>query len=186
MSLLDTLDQEHRLIEAVLDALDICVSSTSAQPGELVDFVEFLSQFADRAHHGKEEDILFDALIQHGFPRESGPVAVMLAEHDTGRDRLLRLRSFSELPHSPSAEERLELQQVASAYTELLRNHIRKEDTVLYPMARAQLPNHVWKMLDARAAEIEEELFEDKQRLRERASRLVQHYRGARAGSGGT
>ena len=36
-------------------------------------------------HHGKEEDILFAAMAENGFPTEGGPIAVMLAEHVRGR-----------------------------------------------------------------------------------------------------
>ncbi len=41
--------------------------------------------FADQCHHGKEEDLLFPAMEAAGIPRESGPIGVMLEEHNIGR-----------------------------------------------------------------------------------------------------
>ena len=46
--------------------------------------LEFLRVFVDKCHHGKEEDLLFPALIAGGVPKE-GPIAVMLHEHEMGR-----------------------------------------------------------------------------------------------------
>jgi len=55
--------------------------------------IEFLKGFADKCHHGKEEDILFPAMTQHGIPNEGGPIAVMLNEHQMGRGYIKSLSS---------------------------------------------------------------------------------------------
>jgi hemerythrin-like domain-containing protein len=89
MDAIDTLMNEHRTIERVIDALvafagDARRRRVTARE-ELSLFVGFLQQFADGIHHGKEEHVLFQALLDHGFPREGGPVAMMLLEHARGR-----------------------------------------------------------------------------------------------------
>ncbi|MGD0266766.1 MAG: hemerythrin domain-containing protein, partial [Candidatus Methylomirabilota bacterium] len=38
-----------------------------------------------QCHHGKEENLLFKTMVDRGFPRQGGPIAVMLHEHETGR-----------------------------------------------------------------------------------------------------
>jgi len=48
---------------------------------DMHDFIGFLKEFADKCHHGKEEGLLFPALIQAGLPEKGGPIGVMLADH---------------------------------------------------------------------------------------------------------
>src|SRR5512132_3975875 len=89
MDAIETLMTEHRLIERALDALvafaDEVRRKSSDEREELGRFVTFIREFADAHHHGKEEDILFAAMVQAGFPKHGGPIAVMLMEHDQGR-----------------------------------------------------------------------------------------------------
>ena len=59
----------------------------------LDDLLEFFQLFADRCHHGKEEDLLFPLLEKKGFPRDGGPIGVMLFEHERGR---LLIRQMAE------------------------------------------------------------------------------------------
>lgn len=47
--------------------------------------VQFFQVFADKCHHGKEENLLFPELERSGSPKERGPIAVMLAEHEQGQ-----------------------------------------------------------------------------------------------------
>lgn len=51
---------------------------------DLRGFIGFLKEFADRCHHGREEGILFPALVNAGIPEQSGPIGVMLAEYVEG------------------------------------------------------------------------------------------------------
>ena len=48
-------------------------------------FIGFLKEFADKCHHGKEEGLLFPAMVAAGIPDKGGPIGVMLAEHTQGR-----------------------------------------------------------------------------------------------------
>ncbi|NIP79071.1 MAG: hypothetical protein GWM90_07655, partial [Gemmatimonadetes bacterium] len=81
------LRDEHRLILRVVAALEAFVESdpASGSPDDARAFVEFFSLYTDALHHGKEEDHLFDTLVEHGFPRHQGPIAMMLQEHELGR-----------------------------------------------------------------------------------------------------
>ncbi len=93
----------------------------------------------DGCHHGKEEDVLFVAMAEAGFPTESGPLAVMRQEHDHGRRLVRQLRELAERPSRWTTEDRERFAGVAHTFAELLRLHIAKEDDVLYPMAEARL-----------------------------------------------
>ena len=80
---------KHRVIErmlAVLEAADAKVEAGEELPKRFFSrMTDFIRNFADRCHHGKEEDNLFPAMEKRGIPRQAGPIAVMLTEHDWGR-----------------------------------------------------------------------------------------------------
>jgi hemerythrin-like domain-containing protein len=144
MDAIETLMSEHRLIEQVLDAL-VGFSEETGRRGttekeELSRFVTFLREFADACHHGKEEDVLFAAMVDHGFPREGGPIAVMLHEHTQGRALIRALDQKSKQEGEWSGEDRRQIAEASSGYAHLLRGHIHKEDAILYPMAEQHLP----------------------------------------------
>ena len=100
--------------------------------------VEFLRGFADKCHHGKEEDLLFKRMADRGFPLQGGPIAVMLNEHDMGRGFIKGIADgAAKLGSDPGATKRII--ENAQGYTDLLRNHIGKENNVLFPMANRAL-----------------------------------------------
>jgi len=139
MKATETLKHEHRVIELVLGALR--EQADRVEAGQPLDreraekTLEVLRNFADRCHHGKEERLLFARLEQHGLPRESGPLAVMLHEHDSGRAHLRALANA--IPGAIGGDERArrEFVRQARAYVDLLTAHIGKEDHVLFRLA---------------------------------------------------
>jgi hemerythrin-like domain-containing protein len=143
MTAIDTLMSEHRLIERALDALvafaDEVRRKTTDDKGELARFVTFIREFADAHHHGKEEDILFTAMVEAGFPRHGGPVAVMLMEHDRGRALVKLLAGLASQEAPWSADDRQAVAEAANGFSDLLHAHIHKEDAILYPMAEQRL-----------------------------------------------
>lgn len=144
MDAIETLMNEHRMIERVLDGLvgfaeEVQRKGTTDAP-ELGRFVTFVREFADACHHGKEENILFSAMVEHGFPRDGGPIAVMLQEHDQGRGLVAILKARAEQAEPWSDTDRQQIAQVARGFSALLHAHIHKEDAILYPMAEQHLP----------------------------------------------
>ena len=144
MDAIETLMNEHRTIEQVLDALVGFAEEVgrrgTTERDELREFVTFLRGFADAYHHGKEEDILFRTMVEHGFPRNGGPIFVMLQEHDQGRALIASLAAKADGAAPWTAADRQELADAAAGYARLLHAHIHKEDAVLYPMAEQHLP----------------------------------------------
>lgn len=162
MKAIETLMQEHRTIEKTIDAMVAWAGTIRNEPDpadceELGQFVTFLRDFVDGCHHAKEQDILFAMMVQHGFPREQGPIAVMLHEHELGRSHVATLASLAARTAPWSDEERQQVQQTVRAYADLLSAHIRKEDGVLYPLAGARLPNAVKDEISARCERFDAE-----------------------------
>lgn len=136
---IEILMDEHRAIERVLGALDTYArqvrSGLPLERRQVARFASFFSEVADARHHGKEEDILFRAMIENGFPRDGGPIAVMLAEHVQGRQYVGVLRSVGAGTDSVSEADRSAFSAACGTYVPLLIQHIQKEDQILYPMA---------------------------------------------------
>jgi hemerythrin-like domain-containing protein len=135
----EILKHEHKIILMVLDAAKREVQSIRQRGklhvAELEKMVDFIRNFADRCHHAKEENLLFVKMNEKGMPSESGPIAVMLKEHTEGRRRI---KAISEAISKAQEGNPATLQTISEnldAYIQLLRNHIEKEDNVLYPMA---------------------------------------------------
>ena len=133
----ELLMEEHRAIERMLDVLEALAerlaTGQGVETGDPERALDFLSGFADKCHHAKEEGRLFPALVAAGLPQEGGPVGVMLAEHVQGRGYIAAMRQ------ALVAGDGVAFAQAAHAYAELLRQHILKEDYILYPMAEARL-----------------------------------------------
>lgn len=140
----EILSDEHRLILEVLDyleeAADRLDSGSRVDPGFFIDAAEFVAGFADRCHHGKEEDILFVAMTAADMPQDSGPVAVMLHEHEEGRRFTAAFRSAAERVKAGDTAASTDVVLNVYDYVNLLREHITKEDNVLFPMADQIIP----------------------------------------------
>lgn len=129
---------EHDLILQALDALE--KKAGALQAGAAPDrayfekAVEFLRGFADKCHHGKEEHLLFKRMTERGFPVQTGPIAVMLSEHEAGRAFIRGIAgAAARFGSDPAAAK--QLVENARGYVDLLRAHIDKENNVLFPMA---------------------------------------------------
>ncbi len=138
----EILMEEHRVIEVVLDCLERlaerCAAEGHLDAGAALRALDFFRHFADRCHHGKEEDYLFRLLEDRGVRRDSGPTGVMLHEHEQGRRHVAAMAGA--IPAAAEdAAARADFVSHARQYVRLLREHIRKEDHCLFPMADSAL-----------------------------------------------
>lgn len=148
MNAIHQLRDEHKAIKTTLTIMETMIKKLNEKPdphlvGHLSQLVDFFRIFADKCHHGKEEELLFPALMELGVSKDGGPIGVMLAEHDEGRGYIRELTSgIDQLNHGdPDAVHRITLS--AERYIDLLRRHIEKEDTVLFPLAENHLPKDI-------------------------------------------
>lgn len=144
MKATDTLMEEHRVIERVLASLEKATARMEAgapvRPGFFMDAAQFVRGFADGCHHKKEEGVLFAAMVRHGMPGQSGPIAAMLADHADGRQYTRDLDSAARRLESGDETARQAVIDNARLYTQLLRMHIHKEDSILFPLANEVIP----------------------------------------------
>src|SRR3990172_2318822 len=118
--------------------------------------LEFFRLFADKCHHGKEETHLFPALGRKGFPIDGGPIGVMLMEHDHGRRFVKGMVEAVDSWETKGEEARKAFVQNAKRYVNLLRDHILKENNILFNMADESLTPEEQKALSLKFEEVEE------------------------------
>lgn len=139
MQATDILMDEHRVIERVLTALESAAKrlerGEAVRPGFFIDAADFIKGFADGCHHRKEEGVLFKAMIAGGMPSEGGPISVMLSEHELGRAYTRAMREAAVKLEAGDPLARSAVVFDACSYVDLLRQHIAKEDSVLFPLA---------------------------------------------------
>lgn len=136
---------EHRVIERMMPALRRAAEDgrrTGTIDLRFADLaVDFIRTYADRCHHGKEEDILFRALERK--PLAAGHRAILdelVEEHRQGRRRIGRLAEAIEACRSGSGGEgsaaRPDLVGAVAEGFEWLATfypaHIRKEDGAFF------------------------------------------------------
>jgi hemerythrin-like domain-containing protein len=147
----EQLKEEHQVIKLMLRIAEkVCEKLESGEevdPEHLERIVEFIRVFADKCHHGKEEDLLFAAMEEAGIPRKGGPIGVMLTEHDMGRGYVKGMSEAIARYKAGDGKASTAIAQNARDYIALLTQHIDKEDNILYPMADMHLSEDQQKEL---------------------------------------
>ncbi len=133
----DVLKEEHGGINLMLRILYeiVCTIKGGGDPDFFVldKSVEFLKVFADRCHHGKEEELLFPALAGNSDGEKI--IEGLLVDHERGRSYVAAMESS--LVKWKDGEEGAKEEWIAlmEGYLKLLREHIRREDEELWPLA---------------------------------------------------
>lgn len=131
--------EEHKFILKVVAACTAISRKLTAgekvDAGLLLRIVEFMQQFADKCHHGKEEDLLFPALEKAGVPSTGCPLEALRAEHTKGRLLVAQLSdSSNEYARSVTGASG-GIINALNGIAKLYPNHIWKEDVMVFPMA---------------------------------------------------
>lgn len=120
--------KEHRVIEKMIAALDTSLpmmkKADSFNPFFIEKTVDFFRMYADRTHHGKEENILFKKLSEKEMdPELSKIMEELIREHVFARQKVKELKERSAEPKA--------LKDVIAAIETLISfypPHIQKED----------------------------------------------------------
>ena len=133
------LRDEHQLILEVAHALAKMLRADREGTPLDLDAVSrcttFFRLFADACHHGKEEDLLFPGLVAEGIPRDVGPIAVMLYEHEQGRTLVQAMVASLDGARAGDEQAGVDLREAAGGFISLITSHIGKEDNILFNMA---------------------------------------------------
>ena len=144
-SMKGTLDlkQEHGKIKLMLRILEkICKkldSGEEIEPEHLDMAIEFIRGFADKCHHGKEEDVLFPIMKDAKIRGAEDLIRVLLIEHNMGREYVRAMAEAVDGYKSRDIEAPVKISQNAMKYVRLLDPHIDNENSTLFPMADSSL-----------------------------------------------
>ncbi|UOW69551.1 hemerythrin domain-containing protein [Paraclostridium bifermentans] len=181
MNAIEMMNEEHRYITRMLKVVrKISFRILNGEDVNYDDFdsiIDFISNYADGHHHKKEEDILFNKMIEHiGEIAEKFVKQGMLVEHDFGRlymrdleQALVRLKAGDE-------EAKLDVISNAISYTHLLERHIDKEDRVIYKFAQRELNEEVLNLIDKECREYEANNLQEKDRCISVLEKLERKY----------
>jgi hemerythrin-like domain-containing protein len=124
---------EHRLIEKMLTALmrhvDRMEKSATVNPLAIDTAVDFVRMYADRTHHGKEEEILFRDLANKNLtPELKKTMQDLLDEHVWARKKTGMLVAAKEKYLAGDAGKLPEIISLARELGNFYPKHIDKED----------------------------------------------------------
>ena len=170
-----SLRRDHDLIEKVIKAMESTIQllNDGKQIPEsiLLPVIDFSKNFTDVCHHSKEENSLFPALEQAGMPRNMGPIAMMLMDHERSREIGKEMENSAKDYISSGISTKLisDMQQ----YVEHITEHLWKENNRLFMMAEARL-QYVSKKVDKELNEIEESKLKETGKTREHYEQLAE------------
>jgi hypothetical protein len=154
---------EHENIVRFADIMKI--KCCNVLEGEVVDTklfreaIDFVRNYADKHHHGKEEQILFERMLA-----KLGPVAEklvkmgMLVEHDLGRLYMTELEAaLNRYDENKNTENKLDILTNMTGYIDLIKRHAGKENAVVFSFADRSLTDEDKAYVDQKTKEFEED-----------------------------
>lgn len=165
MNSIELMVNEHKNIKRMLAVIrKYCFKVLKNQQLDYNDFyriIDFVRNYADKHHHGKEEEYLFNRMIEEiKGPTEKLVKHGMLVEHDLGRLYMQNLEKALKALENDEEEAKIDIIANAVSYTDLLYRHIEKEDDVVYKFAERNLSKESLKKLDEDCKRIEKEAKE--------------------------
>lgn len=124
---------EHRLIERVIASMKVDSDRfrevSAAEPAIVDRYVDFIRTYADRCHHGKEEDILFQELkAKRMIPVHRHTLEELIEDHKWGRKTTGQLSDANERYARGDAGALREILDRMQALIDFYPKHIEKED----------------------------------------------------------
>ncbi|MGB9006895.1 MAG: hemerythrin domain-containing protein [Candidatus Aminicenantales bacterium] len=160
---------EHRLIEKMIGAIQRALGRTaqtqSIDPSFIDTVVDFFQVYADRTHHGKEEDVLFRDLRKKGLSPEDGRLMKELIEdHVLGRQTIKALAEANMRYRKGEGKALPEMTARLRALVDLYPKHIDKEDKIFFPAALTYLSTEEDRAMLAEFWEFDKKMIHDRYR----------------------
>lgn len=154
---------EHKNIKRMLAVVrKACLGLMKGNEINYTDFenmIDFIRNYADKHHHGKEEKFLFNRMVDEiGGAAEKLVKYGMLVEHDLGRAYIRELDEALAKVKAGDEEAKLDVIANAISYTHLLNRHIDKEDSVVYSFAKRELNSETLNRVNIECSEFEDEM----------------------------
>ena len=171
-----SLRRDHELIEKVIKSMNTTIellnNGKKIPESILLPVIDFSKNFTDVCHHSKEENALFPALEEAGMPKNMGPIAMMLIDHERSREIGKQMEESAK--EYINSGESTNLINDMKQYTEHITEHLWKENNKLFLMAEARL-QYVSEKVDNKLNSIEESKLKETGKTREHFEKLVEN-----------
>ena len=159
--------REHRLIERMLSAIEAAlaeIDSARHVDPEFVDVaVDFIRTYADRTHHGKEEDILFSELDSRRLSAgDRQAMNALIADHVFARRTTGGLARANERYRDGDQSALGTIISGLRTLCEFYPPHIEKEDRLFFPAVRAYFTPEEDQAMLARFREFDRRMIHEK------------------------
>ena len=167
--------REHRLIERMIKIVDgelqHCKKSHEIDTDLIFSVVDFFKTYADRTHHGKEEDILFRDLRKKDISTEHQKIMNRLInDHTIARKTVGALRNANRLYAQGDSDAIKDIQTSLEKLAALYPTHIKVEDKEFF------FPVLTYFTQDEQEAMLIEFYDFDKQMIHEKYQKLVENH----------
>jgi hemerythrin-like domain-containing protein len=161
---------EHRLIERMLSvikgALAKIASKHKVDPVFVDIAVDFIRVYADRTHHGKEEDILFRELNKKALNSEDSQIMKeLIEEHVFGRETTIALVEANTRYRNGDETALADIAANLKTLTEFYPKHIEKEDRIFFPSSRTYFTDEEDQTMLAEFGEFDRKMIHEKYKL---------------------
>ena len=158
---------EHRLIERMISQIQNVLKKIDAtnevDPLFIDTAVDFIRTYADRTHHGKEEDILFRDLSKRPLTAEDQRVMKeLIEEHVFGRQTTKALVEATTRYRNGDISAVADITNKLQTLAEFYPKHIEKEDKVFFPASRAYFTDKEDQAMLAEFREFDRRMIHEK------------------------
>ena len=161
-----SLMHEHRLILRAIDDMR-AEAERYASGGDLdVEYVRsvvgFVRAYADRCHHGKEEDILFRDLRDKDMPTElAGEMQRLVDDHVWARAATKRMLESAERYAAGEIDAEAEVVEVMRSLADFYPDHIEREDHHFFKPAIELFTHEEREAMSEQFQEFDRHLFHE-------------------------
>ena len=145
--------EEHSSLSAVLHAMlslvrEVRERDRRVDPKVFRAILHYLDVFLEREHHHKEEAVLFPRIRQR--THEADTVLDQLAcEHESGEQAIRELEQAFLRYEEHGAAEFAPFAEAVERYVRRYREHMRKEEREVMPLAQRVLSSQDWADIEA-------------------------------------
>lgn len=144
--------REHASLTAVLRSLIMMIElGPGDQPSRFFDVMRamlfYIDEFPEKQHHPKESALLFPKVVMR-VPETSAALDRLSREHQAGEEKIRELEHALIAWELMGESRRLDFEKRLRRYVEFYLEHMKVEETVLLPAARAHFTAADWRELD--------------------------------------
>lgn len=163
---LQLLLEDHKTLGEVIEALEMRLPQISKRDPDTLDLlanlIDYIAEYPDRVHHPREDRII-ERLIDKGLtPSERMIVELTIAQHAELGATTARMEVDIDALLSRQSDAGVQLDQDAKTYLAMQKEHMRREEQQLFPMAVRLFTPADWREIEAGEPEVPDPLRESR------------------------